>query len=279
MKPQRVLLVVNETKPAAVRVGLEIAAWCQSRGIECSEAPARGMTADAAAHARLKGAVVCALGGDGTVLRAAALVAGSEVPVLGVNVGSLGFLSQTSLESLFPALEAIADGNFEIEKRMRLAYRAAELGGTALNDLVLAAVEPRLLEIRLSWDGVPVSSLPGDGVIFATPTGTTAYNLSLGGPIVVPTAECFVVTPHAAHVLGVRSLVFSCDDELRVSASAAMRLLADGDEVGRVPAGQDIVVRRAETPTLLVRPAGAPGFFGTLTEKLNWPGANPRRSC
>jgi NAD+ kinase len=120
-------------------------------------------------------------------------------------------------------------------------------------------------------------TLPGDGIIVATPTGTTAYSLSLGGPIAVPTAECIVVTPHAAHVLGLRSLVFSRDDELRVSAAAEVRLVADGDEVGRIAAGTEIVVRRADAPTLLVRPSGAPGFFDTLTSKLNWPGTADRR--
>jgi NAD+ kinase len=269
MKLSRVLLITNDTKPDAVRAATEIAAWCLAREIVC--ASATGPFPQAA------GTVACALGGDGTVLRAAGLVAGTGIPILGVNVGSLGFLSRTSLAQLFPTLEQIARGEYEIEERMRLAYRAGELQGTALNDLVCAAVAPRLLEIRLAWrEGVAVI-LSGDGLIVATPTGTTAYSLSLGGPIAVPTAECIVVTPHAAHVLGLRSLVFSRDDELRISALAEIRLVADGDVVGPVEAGMEIVVRRADAPTLLIRPSGAPGFFDTLASKLNWPGAADRR--
>ncbi len=267
MKRPRVLLVVNATKPPAVQAGLDIAAWCLSRGIDCVEA---GSAVRASASD-----LVCALGGDGTVLRAAAIAAGSGAPVLGVNVGSLGFLSQTSLEGLFPALERILAGDVQVEARMRLAYRAGAIEGTALNDLVVAATAPRLLEVRLDWRGVPASTLLGDGIVFSTPTGATAYSLSLGGPIVVPTAECFIVTPHAAHVLGARSIVFPADDELRMRASAEARLVADGDEVARVPAGTDVIIRRAEAATLLVR-ADGPGFFATLSHKLNWPSVDPR---
>jgi len=267
MKLLRLILVTNETKPDAVRAASDVAAWCRSHGVACAAAV---LPIEPRA-----GTVACALGGDGTVLRAAALMAG--IPVLGVNVGSLGFLSRTSLGELFPALEQIARGEYEIEERMRLAYSAGVIRGTVLNDVVVAGAAPRLLEIRLAWrEGVAVT-LPGDGIILATPTGTTAYSLSLGGPIAVPTAECIVVTPHAAHVLGLRSLVFSRDDELRVSAPAEVRLVADGDEAGRIAAGTEIVVRRADAPTLLVRPSGAPGFFDTLTSKLNWPGAADRR--
>lgn len=270
MKRMRLLLVTNDTKPDAVRAGLEIAAWCRSRGIECADAVAPVASAP--------GSVLCALGGDGTALRAAALAAGTEIPVLGVNVGSLGFLSPTSLEDLFPALERIARGEYEVEERMRLGYQAGALRGTALNDLVVQAAGPRLLELRLTWRGESVVVLPGDGLVLATATGSTAYSLSLGGPIVAPTAACIVVTPHAAHVLGTRPIIFPPDVELRVSTSAVARLVADGDAVGELRAGAEIVVRRADERTLLVRPAGELGFFSTLRRKLNWPSENPRQA-
>jgi NAD+ kinase len=279
MKLSRVLLITNDTKPDAVRAATEIAAWCLARKIACATVALPIPQAPEAVGCAVggDGTVACALGGDGTVLRAAALVAEAGIPILGVNVGSLGFLSRTSLELLFPTLERIARGEYEIDERMRLAYSAGDVRGTVLNDVVVAGVTPRLLEIRLAWrEGVAVT-LSGDGLIVATPTGTTAYSLSLGGPIAVPTAECVIVTPHAAHLLGLRSLVFSRDDELRVSAPAEVRLVADGDEVGRIAAGTEIVVRRADAPTRLVRPSGAPGFFETLTTKLNWPGPADRR--
>lgn len=265
---QHLFLVVNESKPAAVQAALEAAAWCKAHGIACSSATS--------ADAPSRDDVVCALGGDGTVLRAAALAVGSEAAVLGVNVGSLGFLSQTSLEGLFPALEHLARGDYEIEERMRLHYRAADIEGTALNDLFVASTGPRLLDLILTWNGSQVANFHADGLVFSTPTGATAYSLSLGGPVVVPAADCLVVTPHAAHVLGSRPIVFAAGDKLQMRASAPARLAADGDEVGGVPAGTEIVVRRAETPTRLVRAAGAPGFFATLTRKLNWPSVDPR---
>ncbi len=268
MKLSRVLLVTNESKPDAVRAAADIAAWCAGRRIECERIaePAR----------RAPGAVACALGGDGTVLRAAGLVAEARIPVLGVNVGSLGFLSQTSLDRLFPTLERIAAGEYEIEERMRLAFHGDGLQGTALNDLVFAGAAPRLVEIRLARREGEAVAFSGDGLVLATPTGTTAYSLSLGGPIVVPTAESIVATPHAAHILGLRSLVFSRDDELRISGSAELRLIADGDDLGRIEAQTDVIVRRAETPTLLIRLSGAPDFFETLATKLNWPDGTRR---
>jgi NAD+ kinase len=270
MKRVRVLLLTNETKPDAVRAGLEVAAWCRARGIDCAHAAPPVVPAS--------GTVICALGGDGTVLRAAAMAAAADVPILGVNVGSLGFLSQTSLDGLFPALERIERGEYEVEERMRIGYRAGTAEGSALNDLVIHAASPRLLEWRLTWAGEPVTAQAGDGLVVATPTGSTAYSLSLGGPIVAPTAACIVVTPHAAHVLGARPMVFPPGDELRITASAEARLVVDGDEVGRLPARTDIAVTRSEARTLLVHPAGDAGFFPTLHRKLNWPGANDRRT-
>lgn len=267
MKPSRILLVTNETKPDAVRAAGEIASWCSARKIECANllksAP------------RVSGAIVCALGGDGTVLRAASLVAGSRLPILGVNVGSLGFLSRASLDQLFPLLERIVRGEYEIEERMRLAFSVTGLEGTALNDVVLAGAELRLAEIRLTRGADEAMAFRGDGLVIATPTGTTAYSLSLGGPIVVPTAQCMVATPHAAHILGLRPLVFLPDDELHVTSSSELRLIADGDSIGRTAAGASILIRRAEAPTLLIRPCGAPGFFSTLAGKLHWPGPMP----
>jgi NAD+ kinase len=269
MKPVRVLLVVNATKPDAVGAATDIAAWCCGHETDCAEV---GSATRISARD-----LVCALGGDGTVLRAAALAAHPGAPVLGINVGSLGFLSQTSLDGVSSALERILRGDYEVEERMRLAYSAGGIEGTALNDLGVSAIAPRLLEMRLSWRGAPASSLLGDGMIFSTPTGATAYSLSLGGPIVVPTADCLLVTPHGAHVLGTRPIVFGGDEELRLRASADARLVADGDDVGRVLAGTDIIVRRAPTPTLLVRAFDGPDFFSTLSRKLNWPSADLRR--
>ncbi len=265
----RLFLVVNKTKPAAVRAAAEVADWCRAHGVPCADTELQG---DVTA-----GDVVCALGGDGTVLRAAAIAADRGAAVLGVDVGSLGFLAQTPLDGLLPALERLARGDYEVEARMRLRYRSGEADGTALNDLVVSGLGRRLLELRLDWQGSPATTLLGDGIVVSTPTGTTAYNLSLGGPIVAPTASCLVVTPHAAHVLGGRPVVFAADDELRVRVLGEARLVADGDEVGRVPAGVDITVSRAAAPTLLVRAAGAPGFFSTLSRKLNWPTVDSRR--
>jgi len=271
---QHLFLVTNTSKPAAVQTALEVASWCAARRVGCAEARGPG---DVEMARGLDGEViVCALGGDGTVLRAAAWVADRGAPILGVNVGSLGFLSQTAVDEVVPTLERIARGNYEIEERMRLRYRAGDVEGTALNDLVVSGIGPRLVEVQVAWDGAPASTFLGDGAIFSTPTGATAYALSLGGPIVVPTAECLLLTPHAAHVLGIRPIVFGGDADVVVRTSSEVRLVVDGDEVGRVPAGTEIAVCRAAMPTRLIRPDRGPSFFATLAKKLNWPSGDPR---
>lgn len=270
MTLRRVVAFVNETKPAAVRAAETLREWC-ARGdvVMVRSADVDVGTAD--------GTIVVALGGDGTVLRAAAWAAPSGIPVLGINVGSLGFLSAAAPEAFIASLERVARGEIVIEERMRLAYYAGDLSGSALNELVVCgAGSSRFCELRLASTSGDAAIYAGDGLIVCTPTGSTAYSLSAGGPIVLPDADSLVVTPHAIHALGVRPVVFPPSATLEIHARGSVELIADGDVLGTLDGGAGVIVRRSEITTHLIRFVDSPGFFAVLADKLGWSG-DPRR--
>jgi NAD+ kinase len=264
VKPSRIYFVINTSKPDTLPVLEEMKGWCESHGIVA-------VPVSESAPVQDTGAIVVALGGDGTVLRAAALFADSELPILGINIGTLGFLTQAGVDGWPAALEHLYDGRFSVEERMRLSYTAGETRGSVLNDLVVTGTtESRFCEVELSWGDGIVAAYPGDGLILATATGSTAYSLSAGGPVIVPPAACILATPHAAHKLGLRPVIFPADEVLRVRARTEVQLIADGDFVAVLPADSEIAVCRSEHPTWLVRLADAPSFFRVLDAKLNW---------
>ncbi|MCK5827959.1 NAD(+)/NADH kinase [Candidatus Bipolaricaulota bacterium] len=266
----RIYLVTNTTKPRALQTLVELKGWCQDHHIEAVPVSEPVVSDD-------ENAVVLALGGDGTVLRAANFFANTASPILGINLGSLGFLSQATIDDLPDVMDKLLADQFMIEERMRLSYRAADIEGTVLNDIVVTGVkESPFCEIELSWGDGVVATFPGDGAILATATGSTAYSLSAGGPVIVPPAACILATPLAAHKLGLRPVIFPPDEIIRVVNQTEVRLFADGDYVSKLPAGTELIVQRAEIPTYLIRLADSPPFFCVLNEKLNWADAGPR---
>jgi len=223
------------------------------------------------------------LGGDGTLLRGARSVAGRGIPVLGVNLGYLGFLTSAAGERLVEALEALAGGHYRSDPRMTLEAVVLHADGgegapvPALNDLVLhktgvARVARLDLEVGEGEELDEVGSFSGDGVIVATPTGSTAYSLSAGGPIITPSVECLVVTPICPHTLAVRPLVLPPDETITIRALDAAEeliLTADGQVALTLAPGDRIRIRQgADRVTLLRLPDYT--FFSTLRRKLNW---------
>jgi NAD+ kinase len=219
------------------------------------------------------------LGGDGTLLRGARLVALHSVPVLGINLGHLGFLTAAAPAELEAALERWLEGDFALDERMALAVRAEGQDGdgrgtyVALNDAVLhKGGAARVIRLAVSASGEEVGTYSADGIILSTPTGSTAYSLSAGGPIVSPTVDCIVATPICPHTLGVRPLVLPAGEVLTLevlSPSEELILTIDGQEHERLVPGQKVVVQRAERPVCLVRFPGQT-FFSTLRRKLRW---------
>ncbi len=272
MELTRLYIVANETKEGALRALAILKAWCSVNGIQGIQVDRELPRADP------EGALVVALGGDGTVLRAAGLFVDMEIPILGANLGSLGFLAQIKANALTQALEEVRRGQFTVEPRMRIAYHASERTGTVLNDLVLLGDGPtRFCELDLTdARGNVIATYPGDGLIISTPTGSTAYNLSAGGPVIVPQAECIVVTPLATHRLGLRPLVFPAEVTLTVHIRTKVGLIADGDEIAHLSQGDTLTVTHAPRSTLLINVGDTRPFFRFLAEKLNW-GAHTRR--
>jgi len=227
--------------------------------------------------------LLISLGGDGTLLRAARSVFGRGVPVLGINLGGLGFLTSVSGTGMKSALGRILAGAYAIEERRTLEAEVREPGGRirsrfhVLNDVVVhnvgAAQVVRLdLWVGPQEDLQEIGSYSGDGVILATPTGSTAYSLSAGGPIVVPEMDCFLVTPILPHTLAVRPLVVPGKEEMTITAlerREPLFLTADGQEGGPVAHSDRVVVRMGAFRVPLVR-LPEYSFFTTLRQKLSW---------
>jgi len=221
------------------------------------------------------------LGGDGTLLRGARLLAGKPAPILGINLGRLGFLTTCGSEDAEKALEILASGKYVAEARMSLAARAVDQKGNnrqewlALNDFVLhKGGFARVVRLSVSIDGESIGVYAADGVIISTPTGSTAYSLSAGGPVVVPTVESIILTPISAHMLAVRPLVIAPDAEVTVETiqnPEELIVTVDGQVGTNLQSGEKLIVRRAPNPVRIVRFPDT-SFFVRLRKKLGWGG-------
>ena len=221
------------------------------------------------------------LGGDGTLLRAARLVEGRTAPILGVNLGRLGFLTCCPADGMEDALRRFVAREHVVEPRMTLDAQVRDLLGVerarwrALNDVVLhKGGFARVVTMRVQGDGETVGRYAADGVVLATPTGSTAYNLSAGGPVVFPTLETILVTAVSAHTLAIRPLVLPPTSEIRVQAEDGpeeLMVTVDGQVGATFGAGETLVVCRSAHPVPIVRFAEG-SFFATMREKLHWGG-------
>lgn len=223
------------------------------------------------------------LGGDGTLLRGARMVAGRDVPVLGINLGHLGFLTSVPEDEIEVSLHRIMSGDYVLDHRFTLEATVFHGDGSegdrflALNDFVLhqrGVARMTRLDLFVGSDGKmeKIGSFSGDGVILATPTGSTAYSLSAGGPLIVPSVECIALTPIAPHTLAVRPLVVPSAKEILVRGldpEDDLVLTVDGQVGKELAPGDQIRVRRSEIRIPLVR-LSEQSFFSTLRRKLNW---------
>lgn len=226
-----------------------------------------------------------ALGGDGTLLRAARFLNGRPVPIFGVNLGKLGFLTACGHEEFPAAFAAFARGEYAVEPRMVFEASTIGEGGTvgvrlrALNDVVVhKGGFARVLRLRVFVNDELISAFAADGIVLATPTGSTAYSLSASGPIVVPTFDAIIVSPVAPHTLALRPTILPPDAVVRVEADDApeeVLVTADGQVGTSLAPGQRLVVRRSPHPVHLVRFEGTT-FFTRLRRKLHWGGLDER---
>lgn len=243
---------------------------------ELGAVPALGIDVTAA---DLELAIV--LGGDGTILRAAELVRPGAAPVLGINMGHVGFLAESERDDMDEAVARAVAGDYRVEERLALAVRVKDAAGAvvyetwALNEATVEkASRERMLEVVIEIDARPLSSFGCDGVVIATPTGSTAYNFSAGGPVIWPTVEAIAVVPLSAHALFAKPLVVGPE------ASVAIELLARTDGTGilwcdgrrshDLPPGARVVVRRSEEPVRLAR-LHPSAFTERLVRKFHLP--------
>jgi NAD+ kinase len=295
---RRILLVAHPRRVEAQRFAGEVADQLHAAGLQVALLP------DAAEATILGGSpnivtvdpsdpargceLVCVLGGDGAILRGAALSRGTEAPLLGINLGHVGFLAEAEREKLVETVDRIVARDYVVEERMTLDVTASHDGRViarswALNEVTVEkAARERMLEVTLEIDGRPLSTCGCDGVVMATPTGSTAYAFSAGGPVMWPDVEAMVVVPISAHALFARPLVIGPSSALAVELVADTEgsavMWCDGSRTVDLPAGARIDVRRSDTPVRLARLTSWP-FADRLVAKFDlsvtgWRGAS-----
>jgi NAD+ kinase len=233
------------------------------------------------AASTLKGAdidVLVCLGGDGTLLRGARLACQRGIPVLGVNLGHVGFLATADPDTATEMLRRVVRGEYTVESRLALSCRVGDAAQDALavNDVVLhKGGIARVIRMSVTVDGVEVGTYSADGIIVATPTGSTAYSMSAGGPVVVPDVDAFVITAICPHTLAVRPLVVPASATVSacaldpVPAPEELLVSIDGQVAAKLAPRQPVTVVRASRPVLLAR-IDTESFFARLRQKLQW---------
>jgi len=265
-------VIAGPQKTDALDVIRELQSWCNQHDIACER-----MSLDEKEPSKSVDLVVV-LGGDGTMLAAARIIGDRRIPVIGVNFGWLGYLTDFTLEELFGALESVRKGTFEVDERMLLeisVLRGNEklLFPRALNDAVINKAAPsRMIELECRINDAFVNSFRADGMIVATPTGSTAYSLSAGGPIVHPSLSAIILTPICPHMLSNRPFVVSGESTVTLSfkrASEELCLTIDGQHAVELTADDQIVIARSPSVFSMLRPPSR-DYFEVLRTKLKW---------
>lgn len=286
---RRVGVVVKPHQPDALKTICKLVVWLHEHSIALVGTPdlekervehETGCVVDAVAGEELAGQVdlIIVLGGDGTMIATARMVGDTEVPVLGINYGSLGYLAEFRMEEMFPALETILEGRYQIDSRVMLAaelFRADEqlMRSRVLNDVVInKSALARIIEIEASLNGQFVNSFRADGLIVSTPTGSTAYNLSAGGPVIYPSMNGVVITPICPFTLSNRPIVVPDDAVIELSLKTPneeVALTLDGQVGVPLQVEDRIVIKKSRTAFNLVQPMNR-NYFDVLRDKLRW---------
>lgn len=271
-------IVVKPNHAEASATASEISAWLATRGIAMVGEPIPADAIKPENELTLDADLIIVLGGDGTMISTARLVGDQNVLVLGVNYGSLGYLTDFRIEEMFPALESIIAGKYEIDRREMLTaehWRGGErlVTGRVLNDVVInKSALARIIDIEVKLNGLFVNTFRADGLIVATPTGSTAYNLSAGGPIIYPSMNAVVLTPICPFTLSNRPIVVPDDARIDLTLeneNEGVVLSLDGQTGYTMKAGDEVVIRKSKTTFNLVQPENR-NYFDVLRDKLKW---------
>jgi NAD+ kinase len=279
---RRVGILVHAGRPEAVAAAQRLAGFLRARGVATRGLIGEGHAADEETTGDRFAPgldLVLSIGGDGTLLRSAKIAATADVPLLGVKVGRVGFLTQTEPAGSEAVLERILGGEFPIEERTAITAQpsGAPWAGPewALNEVIVEKVaRHHLVRVAVLIGGTYVTTFSADGVIVATPTGSTAYAFSAGGPIVSPSVRAMLLAPVAPHMVFDRSIVVSEREEVRLEIlpDEPGLLSADGRPGLEMPVGSSVVIRPAARPARLVRNGDGPRFFALLRDKFGLPG-------
>lgn len=281
-----IALVYRPDTAPAVTLAKALTAWLTDREYKVYTAPGQkaiqGTTLLKNPAGLGKMNLVIVLGGDGTYLRAIRLLSGKAVPILGVNLGSLGFLTPTRADELFTAVENTLENKMELRPRSMIQVQLLRKGKKkldllALNDIVIERGSlSQLINISIHSEKLLVSEVKADGLIIATPTGSTAYNLSAGGPILQPETKAFIVTPIAPHSLTSRPLIFPDDIQLSFRLVGKLQnrkeqahFVVDGVKVDQISLDDEIIIHRSKMDHLMVRDPNQ-NYFHLLREKLKF---------
>ncbi len=283
MEIKRIGVIAKEEAAKAIEVSRKIVHWLQERGLEAVfPSDIARVLGEKEGYTKTQipslSDILIVLGGDGTLLSAARVVEDHDVPILGVNIGGLGFLTEITLDELFPALEEIIKGNYEVEERVMLRthiHRQDERIAQyrALNDVVInKGALARIIELEMSINDQYVNTYLADGLILSSPTGSTAYSMSAGGPIVHPSLHSITVTPICAHALTKRPIVVPDTSSIKVilnTKGGEVLLTLDGQVGFALSTGDCVEIRKADHTTKLIR-SPYRTYFDILREKLGW---------
>ena len=286
---KRIGIVLKPHQPEALRTICELVVWLAERGINLVGGPEiereriqhqTGCAVEEVPSDKLAGAVdlMLVLGGDGTMIATARMIGDQEVPVLGINYGGLGYLAEFRIEELYSALESILAGNYRLDKRVMLAVELIRnevplTTNRVLNDVVInKSALARIIEIEAFFNRQFVNSFRADGLIVSTPTGSTAYNLSAGGPVVFPSMNAVVVTPICPFTLSNRPLVVPDSAEIELilkTDQEEVALTLDGQVGFPLRVGDRVLIRKSRTTFNLIQPSNR-NYFDVLRDKLRW---------
>jgi NAD+ kinase len=282
---RRVGLVVHAGREGALEAAQSLIEWLRERSVTTRSLEGEAPWADEKASPSEFAPgldLVLSVGGDGTLLRGAQLANRADAPLLGIKVGRLGFLTEVEPEAAFDLLEEVLAGKVRLDERLAIEARATDAPWDepqwALNEIIVEKrARHRLIRLAAHVGGEYVTTFSADGVIVATPTGSTAYSFSANGPIVSPSVGCMLLTPVSPHMVFDRSIVLSVDEgvTLEVLGDEPGLLSADGRPGLELPLGSRVRIVPAERPARLVRREGSPGFYRLLREKFSLPGTAP----
>lgn len=279
---KKIGIIAKIDKPQAIEVSEKLVSWLKGKGIEPVIDEGLGSLLGLSGCCSKKelasiSDMLLVLGGDGTMLAAARLAGSSGIPILGVNLGSLGFLTEITIDELYPALEKVLKGEFETEERVMLSAtvmrNGVEIGKyTVLNDVVVnKGSSSRIIDLETKINGDYVTTYKADGLIVSTPTGSTAYSLSAGGPIIYPSLHAFTLTPICSHTLTNRPIIISDDSIVSISilSKEDILLTLDGVAGPALHSGDIVEIKKADAIIHLIK-SPYRNYYEVLRTKLKW---------